>query len=424
MIDVENFFSVQIFVVIFRETLETAIIISVLLSFISQRTELQENGVTTEESSEYQQQREINKKLKLQVWVGAIIGLSICVVIGIVFILCFYLIGKDFWSYTERIWEGLFSILSSIIITMMGIGLLRINKIMKVHWWIKLGDAYHERKHLTFDAAEDEGSEEEVVPEQEASGLRYRFKKYVKAHFLSILPLVTTLREGLEAVVFVGGIGATLPLSSLPVSIILGVLLGALVGYLLFRGGNKLSLQYFLICLTCFLYIVSAGLLSRGVWFLELERYVRLCGGLDVSETGSGPGSYDVSTSVWHVNCCNGLTDGWYMVLNALVGWTNSATYGSVISYCIYWIAVIVWLEVKLYEESHGVLPLIPVKWQLKLLKKKALLIRTRVMQERQQVVNHEQDESIEDMRPSNGVPDESSVENLREPESVRLLSK
>ena len=34
-----------------------------------------------------------------------------------------------------------------------------------------------------------------------------------------------------------------------------------------------------------------------------------------MSETGSGPGSYDIVKSVWHVNCCNGLTDGWWMVL-------------------------------------------------------------------------------------------------------------
>ena len=25
-----------------------------------------------------------------------------------------------------------------------------------------------------------------------------------------------------------------------------------------------------------------------------------------MSETGHGPGSYDIAISVWHVNCCNG----------------------------------------------------------------------------------------------------------------------
>lgn len=353
MFSLESFFSIQIFFIILRETLETAIIISVLLSFIDQNN-------AQDKSS-----------LKLQVWVGAISGLSICLVIGLVFVSAFYYIGKDYWSYTERLWEGVFSLLSSVIITVMGLGLLRINKIMKVKWWVKLGDAYNtdggDGSGGGSTSAEDRASE--TTPVAGTGGVR---KKY----FLAILPLVTTLREGLEAVVFIGGMGMSNPLSSLPLSIGSGVLLGSIIGYVLYKGGNKLSLQYFLILSTCFLYTVSAGLISRGVWFLELERYVRLCGGLDVSETGSGPGSYDISTSVWHVNCCNGLKDGWWMVFNAIFGWTNSATYGSVGIYLAYWIIVIAWLEGKLYEERNGYLPFIPLKYQLKRIKKRVRLYR------------------------------------------------
>lgn len=35
------------------------------------------------------------------------------------------------------------------------------------------------------------------------------------------------------------------------------------------RGGNATSLQIFLIVSTSFLYLVAAGLLSKGVWHLE-----------------------------------------------------------------------------------------------------------------------------------------------------------
>jgi len=96
-----------------------------------------------------------------------------------------------------------------------------------------------------------------------------------------------------------------------------------------------------LIISTCFLYLVAAGLFSRGVWSLENYKYGKLVGG-DLAETGSGPGSYDITKSVWHVNCCNpsiGGGGGWG-IFNALFGWTNSATYGSVISYNLYWVAV------------------------------------------------------------------------------------
>lgn len=343
----EDYFSVQIFFIILRETLETAIVISVLLSFINQRAHEAAHPLKDSEIAHM-------RSLRIQVWAGALLGFGVCIGIGAVFVLAFYLIGENYWLYAERLWEGIFSLLSSVIITVMGIGLLRINRVMKVKWFAKLGDAF----------------------DQQPAGSTHR-KKY----FLALLPFVTTLREGLEAVVFVGGIGLSLPASSLPASILAGIVVGSTVGYTLYKGGNKLSLQYFLILLTCFLYIVLAGLMSRGVWFLELEQYVRRCGGLDVSETGLGPGSYDPGTSVWHVNCCNGLTDGWWMVLNALVGWTNSATYGSVAAYCAYWLLVIAWLEIRLYDEHHGYLPLVPIRWQLKHIRKKVMLYEARTKQ-------------------------------------------
>lgn len=388
MIEVSDYFSIEIFFIILRETLETAIIISVLLSFINQRSHSHDGSGN---SVSHQRHAEEQRKLRLQVWAGAVIGLLICLVIGLVFITCFYIIGKDYWSYTERLWEGIFSLISSVIITVMGIGLLRINKVMKVKWWIKLGSAYNTEDNSgrleTSEGSDDIDSELSGTP---VSQERPRKHSFTKKYFLAILPLITTLREGLEAVVFVGGIGMSQPPTSIPLSIVGGILVGSGIGYMLYKGGNKMSLQYFLIFLTCFLYIVSAGLMSRGVWFMELERYVRLCGGLDVSETGSGPGSYDIANSVWHVNCCNGLTDGWWMVLNAIIGWTNSATYGSVISYCTYWLIVSLWLEIKLYEEKLGVLPLVPIKWQLKRIKKKVKLYETRLKQQREPHQHHE----------------------------------
>lgn len=390
MADFSEYFSIQIFFIILRETLETAIIISILLSFINQRSE-SEGSDEEIEGTEYDDQRAKEQELKLkplrlQIWMGAISGFLFCMVIGVVFIGFFYLVGKDYWSYTERIWEGVFSLLSSIIITIVGVGLLRINKVLKVKWWVKLGEAYHNDGDLTgakdldiYDAGMGRDSVDRANQAQDGREGEHSKVSFSKKYFLAILPFVTTLREGLEAVVLVGGIGMSQPVTSLPLSILAGALFGTLIGLILYKGGNKLSLQYFLIFLTCFLYIVSAGLMSRGVWFLELERYVRLCGGLDVSETGSGPGSYDISNSVWHVNCCNGLTDGWWMVFNAIFGWTNSATYGSVTSYCLYWLVVIAWLKVRLYEEKEGVLPFVPLRWQIKRIRKKVKIFEARL---------------------------------------------
>lgn len=197
---------------------------------------------------------------------------------------------------------------------------------------------------------------------------------------LFILPFVTTLREGLEAIVFVGGIGINedTGIMSIVNAAILAIAIGSIIGVIMFKSGHTVSVQLFLVISACFLYLVAAGLFSKGVWSLELQEFINLCGGSDVSETGDGPGSYDIGRSVWHVNCCNGerAEDGiFWMLLTAILGWTNSATYGSVISYNLYWAVVISTFAALAYEEHYGVLPLIPKSWQRLRIKKRRQLI-------------------------------------------------
>lgn len=103
MIKFEDYFSIQIFFIILRETLETAIIISVLLSFINQRSHKQEEESTLSTNNNNNNENEnenenavhpisisqsrkadMNRKLKFQVWIGAILGLIICFIIGII----------------------------------------------------------------------------------------------------------------------------------------------------------------------------------------------------------------------------------------------------------------------------------------------------------------------------------------------------
>lgn len=118
-------------------------------------------------------------------------------------------------------------------------------------------------------------------------------------------------------------------------------------------------IRIFLIASTCVLYLVAAGLMSRGVWFLEANKWNVLTGG-DAAEGGNGPGTYDIRQSVWHVNCCSPSLNGGggWGVFNSILGWQNSATYGSVISYNLYWLAVIVAFVTMRYREQKGHRPL------------------------------------------------------------------
>ena len=178
-----------------------------------------------------------------------------------------------------------------------------------------------------------------------------------------ILPFITILREGMEAVVFIGGVSLGLPASSIPLATFCGLLCGIAVGALIYFGGNRAPLQLFLIVSTCFLYLVAAGLFSRGIWYFEADQWNKLTGG-DAAETGSGAGSYDIRDSVWHVNCCNPELNGGggWGIFNALFGWQNSATYGSVIGYNMYWIVVILGFLLLRFKEKNGRYPFMKVK--------------------------------------------------------------
>jgi high-affinity iron transporter len=325
-----NIFAVPIFFICFRECLETSIIVSVLLSFLKQTIGPEHDPATY-------------KKLYRQVWWGIGIGLLIVVIIGGGMIGAFYGLGKDIFASTEDLWEGIFGIIASLIITVMGAALLRVSKLQD-KWRLKVAQAVEAKDRV-------------------GTKWSHRFRHFAEKYAMFWLPFITVLREGLEAVVFIGGVGLSYPANAFPLPIICGILAGIVVGYLMYKGGNKFALQIFLIVSTCFLYLVASGLFSKAVWYFGNRAWNQIVGG-DAAEVGSGPGSYDIRKSVWHVNCCNpeiGGGGGWG-VFNALFGWTNSATYGSVISYNMYWVAVIAGFLAMRYNEVHGHWPLLKAK--------------------------------------------------------------
>jgi high-affinity iron transporter len=55
---------------------------------------------------------------------------------------------------------------------------------------------------------------------------------------------------------------------------------------------------------------------------------------------------------------------GGWGIFNAILGWQNSATYGSVISYNVYWIVVIAGFVIMRYKETKGHLPFMKARAQ------------------------------------------------------------
>jgi len=149
------------------------------------------------------------------VWLGTILGLVVCIVIGAGMIGAFYGLGKNHWSDAENIWEGVFSLVSSIIITLMGAALLRVSKLQD-KWRVKLAKALEAK---------------DVTKGHSRSG----FKRWCEKYAMFLLPFVTVLREGLEGVVFIGGVSLGLPATSFPIPVIVGIGGGCLVGFLIFK---------------------------------------------------------------------------------------------------------------------------------------------------------------------------------------------
>ncbi|KAL1592237.1 high-affinity iron permease [Paraconiothyrium brasiliense] len=301
------------------------IIVSVLLAFLKQTLGPDHDA-------------QIRKKLVRQIWLGIALGVFICLVIGAGIIGTFYTVGRNAFDSAEYIYEGVFALVAAIIITLMGAALLRVSKLQD-KWRVKIAQALEHKDSMSFGKG--------------------KFKVWCEKYAMFLLPFVTVLREGVEAVLFIAGVGVGLPATSFPLAVICGLGAGALIGYLIYLGGHRTSLQIFLVASTCFLYLVAAGLFSKGVWDLEMNAWVKLAGE-GAGEAGTGPGSYDIRQSVWHVNCCSPGSggDGGWGIFNSLFGWQNSATYGSVISYNLYWLVVIVGFLVLGFKEKHNRYPL------------------------------------------------------------------
>ncbi|KAF7556995.1 hypothetical protein G7Z17_g995 [Cylindrodendrum hubeiense] len=319
-----NVFAVPVFLVVFRESLEAVIIVSVLLAFLKQTLDGPNGDI------------KMYKRLRRQIWLGTGIGFFICMIISAALIGVFYTVGSNSWDKNEYYYEGAFSLFAAVIITVMGAALLRIGK-MQDKWRVKLAKALQSPIKL---------------------GSRGWLKEFTERNAMFLLPFITVLREGVEAVIFVSGVTFTSSAKAIPLPTIVGLIAGGLVGYLLYKGGSVARIQVFLVASTCLLYLVAAGLFSRGVWDFEQQKWNEFIGG-EASEFGAGAGSYDIDQS-----CCapNIVNNGGWNIFAAILGWTNSATYGSVISYNLYWILVAAGFIIMRFKEVNGRYPLMKAK--------------------------------------------------------------
>lgn len=409
-------FAPAIFFIAFRESLEASLVIGILTGMLERIV-----GKKREEMDPGQ--RKLIKKLRIYVVCGALTGLLIAAIIGAVCLAVFYtsVSQTDVYGSMEELWEGILNLIAVILITPMSLAILQADK-SRVKWRKKLAKAFAGIETMSKGKEEMPNVEENIAertegilhPEDANSEghaplppaekveldkssdiqqfekskdkegvslwrlIRRPFDGEAKgATAIILIPLITTAREGLEAIVFIGGVSLGLPASSIPLPAIVGLIVGFLVGYLCFRAKGFAKMKPLLVTMTCCLLVISAGMFSRSVYYLEFYQYVKLVGDA-ATEGGNSYGTYDARNYVWHLDCCNpeDKTDdggsGW-SIFNTLVGWNNTATIGSLTSYCLYWVAivaivVVMWMNDRRTKE--GKKPLVS-KDQVKFWKKR-----------------------------------------------------
>lgn len=351
----KDVFSIPIFFIVFREALEAVIVIAVLLSLVesivARRTpsttapstvdEKAEPKVDGEQSSSDEKSDEIDeetgldrqslvRKLRLQIFLGAGAGLLISLIIGAAFIAVWFTQVRDLFGANEEVWEGVFNLVASILIFVMGLTMLRMDT-ARERWRIKLERAFA----VKTAKADKEG-------------------KSVK-WLLFTLPFITVLREGLEAVVFIGGVSLGQAATAIPLAAIVGLIVGLTIGFIIYKTSSRVGLSIFLIASTWLLLLIGAGLFSKAVGNFQQDKFNKLVGG-DVAEAGTGPGSYSTDGNIWHLNCCSPedkLSGHGWGVFAGLFGWSNDGSVGTVLAYIFYWWTAIAALVFMKYREGR-----------------------------------------------------------------------
>lgn len=288
-------FSLAALFIMYRESVEAAVVLSIMLQLLNRLN---------------------YRTLKRQVWWGVFAGIGCSAIVGVVFIVIFYVLGnKVFSGNPEMIFKATILILASLLITALAFALLKFMNYEK-KWERKLASA----------------------TEQAATGRQ----KYA----IFFLAFVTVLREGMESVLFLTGVSSGTGVQSIIIPGILGVILGILTGIALWMGGRQIrDLKWFFIISSVLLFFIAAGLMTSGFHNLQL-----------LGALGTWYPYYRrpwFNRYVFHLTCCNDATNDFWVLMRAMFGYQDRPTSLELIIYFCYWIVVILFV---IYRWCNGTL--------------------------------------------------------------------
>ncbi|KAL6784794.1 Plasma membrane iron permease [Auxenochlorella protothecoides] len=293
-----TYFSLAALFIMFRETLEAAIIVAVLLQLM-ERLKMPE--------------------LKRWVWIGAAAGVGVALIVGVVFIVLFYVANNSiFTGNAENLFKGFIFYIAVLLIVYVSFHMLKFYNLEK-KWRYKLEQAFKERE-----------------------GMKKSYR-----YTVAFLAFSATVREGIESVLFLTGVSGGQGITSVIIPGIVGAILGLIAGCIIFYTGRSIrSMKWFFIIMTVLLLFIAAGMLMNGTaafqaagWFGATYPYEWV------------PWSNKI---LWNtMGCCNPDTNEFWSLIRALFGYQAMPTNIQLLYYCLFWFVV---LSAMAYRAWLGVL--------------------------------------------------------------------
>lgn len=203
----------QNFIITFRETLEVALIVGIILSYLSRTKQTKYNNV---------------------VYIGIISG----IVASIIGALLFTKIAGGFTGRAEEIFGGITMLVGALLLTTM------------ILWMMK-------QKHI---ARELEYRVSEELAEVHKSGL-------------FLLVFIAVLKEGIETVIFLGAMSFVSTDNNM-IGALAGITAAIFLGYVIFVGSMKINIKKFFNVTSVLLILFAAGLVAHGIHELQEAKII------------------------------------------------------------------------------------------------------------------------------------------------------
>ncbi|KAJ1565807.1 high-affinity iron permease, partial [Cladochytrium tenue] len=280
-------------------------------------------------------QRQLLMRLRRHVWIGALAGLAVAVLVGLGLIFALWYFKSDILvGRAGELSEAGFELFAVVLQTFLAVKLITYtakhgassSSAMTAKWQKKID------RHMVH-AAEQAGvvgttSSQSAAAVDDGDDLEDRASSF--EYPFVILAFTVVLREGLESVIYLTGISAGEHPSALALPGLLGILSAILVGVAIHRFSAAVPLGALMQVSVTMMLVLSAGLLSSVAAEVEEAVYEDLLG----IDDGSTPVLWDLKF------CCDENSVPAFQVLSALIGWRARPTVATFGSWLVYWAVV------------------------------------------------------------------------------------